>query len=260
MSEQIHKLIDVNGQLLYVDYEVNYANHPTIIFLHDSLGCVALWRDFPKKLAAMTRCNVLVYDRLGYGKSAPMPTFVRPVNYMDAEADTLRELLRILKIDSAIFFGHSDGGTIALLTANKYPEIVKAVICEAAHIFVEDITLKGIYEAMVAYRSTDLRVRLQKYHGDKVETLFKAWSETWTREDFRTWDIQSLLPNVVCPLLFLQGSADEFGTLNQVEKTVTQVSGIAQKFIIPNVGHTPHKEVPETVLEKATEFIQMVIR
>ncbi len=256
MDISFHKLIEVNGQKLYIEYENIYPDRPTIVFLHDSLGCVALWREFPKQLAKMTRCNVLVYDRLGYGKSAPMPSFVRPVNYMEAEADTVTELLNVLRIDSAILFGHSDGGTISLLAANKCPTKVKAVICEAAHVFVEDITLKGIYDAMDAYQTTDLGLRLEKYHGRKVETLFKAWTETWTRADFRSWNILTLLPNVTCPLLFIQGDADEFGTLNQVEKTITQVSGIAQKFIIPNVGHTPHKEVPEAVLEKAAEFIQ----
>lgn len=233
----------------------NFLDRPTIIFLHDSLGCIELWRDFPQKLAETTKCNILVYDRLGYGKSEPMPTYERPVNYMELEADILNDLLAQQKIDNAILFGHSDGATIALLTASKFPEKIKAVIVEAAHIFVEDITLKGIYKAKEAYKSTNLSERLVKYHGNKVDTLFKAWTETWTRNDYRNWNIEHFLPNITCPLLFIQGEADEYGTLEQVEKTVSQVSGKAEKYIVPNVGHTPHKEASKLVLDKATEFI-----
>ncbi|MBX7226346.1 MAG: alpha/beta hydrolase [Chitinophagales bacterium] len=232
-----------------------FPDRPTIVFLHDSLGCIELWRDFPQKLAEATQCNVLIYDRLGYGKSAPMPTHDRPTNYMELEADILHELLQKSKIDNAILFGHSDGATIALLTASKFPDRIKAVIVEAAHIFVEDVTLQGIYEAVESYKNTNLSERLAKYHGDKVEALFKAWTETWTRADYRSWNIEHFLPNITCPLLFIQGEADEYGTLAQVEKTISQVSGKAEKYVIPNVGHTPHKEASELVLNRSTKFI-----
>ncbi len=254
------RIIDVKGQKLYTEYYSSLQNRPTLVFLHDSLGSVQLWRDFPERLSEAAECNVLLYDRLGYGKSYPMPTHERPVNYMELEADLLNGLLTELKINNAILFGHSDGGTIALITAAKYPERVEAVICEAGHIFVEDITLKGVYDAWEAYKTTNLPERLQKYHGDKVEILFKAWTETWTRDDYRTWNIEYLLKNIICPLLFIQGEADEYGTLDQVEKTVSQVSGSAEKYIIPEVGHTPHKEVPEIVLQKAAEFINRIIK
>lgn len=204
------------------------------------------------------QCNVLVYDRLGYGKSAPMPTYERPVNYMEQEADVLNDLLTALKIDNAILFGHSDGGTIALLTAGKYKQKIKMIICEAAHIYVEDITLKGIHEAIEAYKTTNLPERLQKYHGNNTDMLFKAWTKTWTRSDFRNWNIEHLLPAITCPLLFIQGEADEYATLEQLEKTINAVSGKAEKYIIPNIGHTPHKEAPELVLNKITEFISMI--
>ncbi len=249
------RLVNVKGQNLYTEYNHSFPNRPTLVFLHDSLGCVQLWRDLPSKLSEATGCNVLVYDRLGYGKSDPMPTYIRPVNYMELESDTLNDLLESLNINDAILFGHSDGGTIALITASKYPQKVKAVICEAGHIFVEDVTLKGIYEAWEAYKTTNLPERLKKYHGDKVEILFKAWTETWTREDYRQWNIEYLLKGIICPLLFIQGEADEYGTLDQVGKTLSQVSGSTDQYIIPNVGHTPHKEVPDLVLDKAAEYI-----
>lgn len=252
------KIIDVNGKKLYTEYKNSFENKPTIVFLHDSLGCIQLWRDFPKKLAEATQCNVLTYDRLGYGKSFPMLTHERKNDYMESEADLLNDLLDKLNIKEVILFGHSDGGTIALITASKYPKKVKATICEAGHIFVEDVTVKGVKEALKAYETTNLSERLQKYHGDKVEMMVKAWTEIWLSERFRTWNIEFMLKNIASPLLFIQGEADEYGTLDQVEKTVSQVSGSAGKFIIPNVGHTPHKEVPEVVLEKSIEFINQI--
>lgn len=252
-------MINVNGNNLYVEYQNDFKDHPTIVFLHDSLGCVQLWRDFPQNLAEVTNCNVLVYDRLGYGKSEPMPTYERTTNYLELEADVLNNLLDTLGIDNAILFGHSDGGSIALIAASKYAERIKAVICEAAHIFVQDVTLKGIHEAIEAYKTTNLPERLQKYHGNKVDAIFKAWTETWTRSDYMDWNIEHFLSGITCPLLFIQGEADEYGTLEQVEKTISQVSGRAEKYIIPHVGHTPHKENPKQVLGKSAEFINHLI-
>jgi pimeloyl-ACP methyl ester carboxylesterase len=249
-------LIRLKEKSLYIEYNQLFENRPTVVFLHDSLGCTQLWRDFPVKLSELSQCNILVYDRLGYGKSDPMPTHERSNNYMEVEADILNNLLIELNIRDAILFGHSDGGTIALIAASKYPENVKAVICEAGHVFVEDVTLKGVYEAWEAYKTSNLSERLKKYHGDKVDMLFKAWTETWTREGFRNWNIEYLLNDITCPLLFIQGGNDEYGTLDQVEKTIGQVSGSTEKYIIPDVGHTPHKEIPELVLNKAVEFIQ----
>jgi len=252
------EIIDVKGKKLYVEYDDSFKNRPTIVFLHDSLGSVQLWRDFPEKLAAETECNILVYDRLGYGQSFPMPTYERENNYMETEADVLNDLLEVLSIREAMLFGHSDGGTIALITAAKYPKKVKAVICEAGHIFVEDVTLKGIADAVHAYNTTNLSERLQKYHGNKVEMLVKAWTEIWLSDRFRDWNIEYLLKDIYAPLFFIQGENDEYGTLEQVQKTLSGVSGNSEKFIIPDIGHTPHKEVPEMVLKKSVEFIREV--
>ncbi|MDQ8011661.1 MAG: alpha/beta hydrolase [Flavobacterium nitrogenifigens] len=248
-------LINIDGNNLYAEHYNEFENRPTIVLLHDSLGCVELWRDFPKQIAEVSQCNILIYDRLGYGKSDPMPTYVRPVNYLELEADVLNTILEKLKIENAILFGHSDGGSIALIAASKYPQRIKMVICEAAHIFVEEITLNGIREAVIAYQNTNLPERLQKYHGNKTETIFKAWTETWLRVDFRNWNIENLLHEIKSPLLFIQGEKDEYGTLDQVRKTINAVSGKTEKYIIPNVGHTPHKEAPKTVLDKIAAFI-----
>lgn len=243
---------------MQVDQYVVNAVKPTLVFIHDSLGSIELWRDFPQKLAEATGCNTLVYDRLGYGKSGPMLTHVRPVNYLELEADILNDLLEHYNITNAILFGHSDGGSIALITAAKYSQRIKAVICEAAHIFVEDVTLNGIRAALQQYETTNLGERLARYHGDKVDAMVRAWTETWTRNDFREWNIEHLLPAIMCPLLFIQGDADEYGTLQQVHKTVSQVSGTAESFIVPDAGHTPHKETPEAVLERVTAFVSKI--
>lgn len=241
---------------MVISYSKKYADRPTLVFLHDSLGCIELWRDFPEKLAEATKCNLVIYDRLGYGKSSPMSAQQRPTNYLEIEADILNNLLIELEIENAILFGHSDGGSIALIGASKYPIKIKAVIAEASHIFVEEITLQGIYTAIEKYKTTNLAERLARYHGDKVESLFNAWTKTWTRNDYRDWNIEHFLTSIRCPLLVIQGDADEYGTLEQVEKTIDQAIGKTQKYIIPGVGHTPHKEVPELVLESCKDFIK----
>lgn len=248
--------ITIGDKSLYIHYQNSFPERPTLIFLHDSLGSVQLWRDFPEKLAETTQCNVLAYDRLGYGKSAVMPTYERSVDYLVEEASVLNALLTALAINDAILFGHSDGGSIALITAAQYPKRIKALICEAAHIFVEEVTLQGIREAMTAYETTDLAARLQKYHGDKADTLFKAWTLTWTRSDFKSWNIEHLLANITCPLLFIQGESDAYGTLKQVHQTIDQVSGQSESYLIPGIGHTPHKEAPEQTLAAAKHFIK----
>lgn len=252
------KIIDIKGKKLYTAYSNLFENRPVLVFLHDSLGCTQLWRNFPEQLAAAVQCNVLVYDRLGYGKSYPMLTHERENNYMELEADVLNDLLGILGIEETILFGHSDGGTIALIAAAKYPGKVKAVICEAGHIFVEDVTVKGVKDALQAYQTTNLAEHLAKYHGDKVEMMVKAWTETWLSGRFRTWNIEYFLKEIKAPLLFIQGEDDEYGTLDQMEKTVSQVSGSTERFIIPEAGHTPHKEKPDVVLQKCVAFINRV--
>jgi pimeloyl-ACP methyl ester carboxylesterase len=232
-----------------------FQDRPTIVFLHDSLGCIELWRDFPQKLADAADCNFLVYDRLGYGKSDPAPTNERSNNYMELEADFLNELLTELQLKDVVLFGHSDGGSIALIAAGKYPENIQAVIAEAAHIFVEDITLEGIDYAKSSYESLNMAERLAKYHGDKVDFVFSAWTETWMKPEFRSWNIEHFLPNISCPVLFIQGEDDEYGSLDQVNRTLEQVNGSAEKLILPEIGHTPHRESPKEVLEKASMFI-----
>jgi pimeloyl-ACP methyl ester carboxylesterase len=233
-------------------------DRPTLVFLHDSLGCIELWRDFPQQLGEATLCNVLVYDRQGYGKSSPFSNSGRENDYLEVEADVLNALMEKLSMNTAILFGHSDGGSIALIAAAKYPEKIKGVITEGAHIFVEDITLKGIKDAVEAYRTTNLHQKLTKYHGDKTEAVFWAWAKTWLSEGFTSWTLEHFLPLISCPVLVIQGEKDEYGSLAQVGGIISQVSGETQKLIIPSVGHTPHKEAREVVLEKTVPFINQI--
>lgn len=234
----------------------SYPDKPTIIFLHDSLGCIKLWRNFPQKLSEMTGCNSLVYDRLGYGQSENMQTHKRPINYLELEADILNELITRLELENVILFGHSDGGSIALIMASKYPTKIKAIISEAAHIFVDNLTLSGIYNAIEAFNTTNLRERLIKYHGsEKVDNVFKAWTETWTSEEYKNWNIESFLPNINCPILVIQGEKDEYGTEKQVDGIVNKVSGKTTKLYLTGLSHTPHKDDPEQILKHTTKYI-----
>ena len=238
----------------------NFPYRPTIIFLHDSLGCIELWRDFPHKLGDLAQCNILIYDRQGYGKSCSFTETKRTNSYMEKEADFLIDLMDYWQLDNAILFGHSDGGSIALIAAGKYPDRIKGIITEGAHIFVEDKTINGINEAIKLYETTDLKVKLEKYHGSKTDELFRAWASTWTSGEFRSWNIEKFLPANHCDCLIIQGEGDEYGTLQQVERITNQISGEATKLVLPNVKHTPHKEDPELILNKSAEFIKQLLR
>lgn len=252
------KSVLIKSVSLSVKQHLVAEDRPSFVFLHDSLGCIELWRDFPELVSEATACNLLVYDRQGYGKSSPFGSSDRGNNYLEVEADVLNLLLEKLGIHHVILFGHSDGGSIALIAAAKYPEKIKGVITEGAHIFVEDITLQGIKNAVEAYRTTNLKEKLTKYHGDKTDAVFWAWAKTWLTDEFKTWNIEHFLPNIKCPVLVIQGEKDEYGSLAQVNGIVKQVSGKAERLIIPSIGHTPHKEAEEVVLEKTTQFINQI--
>lgn len=255
MIATINHITIANSKIAFTQL-CRFAGRPTLVFLHDSLGCISLWRDFPEQLGEWSQCNVLVYDRHGYGVSDELVKPERANDYLEDEAAILIELIETLNIAQPILFGHSDGGSIALIAAAKYPNKIAAVISEGAHIFVEAETIKGIREAMEQYQTTDLKQKLEKYHGDKTDALFNAWTKTWTSDAFQSWNIENFLPLIGCPVLIIQGENDEFGTLAQVNGIVKQVSGKAVKQILPGIQHTPHKEAPEFILKLASDFIQ----
>ena len=235
-----------------------FPNRPTIVFLHDSWGCIDLWRDFPEKLGELTRCNILIYDRIGYGKSCPFTEKKRTNSYLENEADFLIELLDHLKISNPILFGHSDGGSIALIAGGKHPKRIRGIITEGAHIYVEDETITGIKKAVELYHTADLKKKLERYHGDKTEALFWAWASTWTSDEFKSWNIEEFLTKIQCSCLVIQGENDEYATQHQVERAVDKINAQATKLIVKNTKHTPHKENPEQVLSKSAEFINQL--
>ena len=231
------------------------AHRPTLVFLHDSLGCITTWRAFPETLAAALGCDALVYDRRGYGASSPFGPEPRTPRYLEEEAEVLARVLDACRIPEAVLFGHSDGGSIALVAAARRPEVVRAVVTEGAHVFVEERTLAGIREARATLRTTDLRERLRRHHGERTDGVTSAWIDVWLSPGFRDWSIESYLPRIRCPVLVLQGTDDEYGTPAQVRAIAKGVAGPARAQLIPGVGHTPHRAAPDEVLRLATAFL-----
>jgi pimeloyl-ACP methyl ester carboxylesterase len=224
-----------------------------IVMLHEGLGSVALWRDFPQRLADATRRRVLVYSRLGYGKSDPL-TGPRGVDFMHLEAlDTLPALLDALGVEAPILFGHSDGGSIALIHAARAGRPVRAVVALAPHVFVERYGLDSIAEARRAYLDGDLRAKLARYHDDP-ESAFWGWNDIWLDPDFVAWNIEALLPDIACPVLAIQGLDDEYGTMEQLDRLQRGVRG-AQRLELADCGHSPHRDQPEVVLSAVAGFL-----
>lgn len=229
---------------------------PVLVFLHEGLGSIELWRDFPQELVKATGCDALIYDRWGHGLSERLDG-KRPVNYLEEEA--FRSLPQVLAqggVDDAVLIGHSDGGSIALLFAARYG--VRGVVTEAAHVFVEEVTLAGIREAVKVYESSELKAKLSRYHGDNTESLFRGWADTWLSPEFRNWNIEDYLPEITSPLLVIQGEEDEYGSEAQMEAIISQVSGPARSLLVPGCGHTPHHQARAVVLEEMARFIRSV--
>lgn len=224
-----------------------------IVFLHDSLGSISVWKDFPEAVAEHSGCPCIVYDRQGYGRSGPFSGESRDNRYLEAQADFLVAFLDERQIDRCFLFGHSDGGSIALIAAAKFPGRIKGLITEGAHVFVEEVTLQGIREAITLYQSTGLKQKLEKHHGDKTDALVHAWADTWLSPAFRTWNIEHFLERISCPVLVIQGEKDEYGSEQQVDSICERVKGYAEKLVIPAIGHTPHREArQETLLATGT--------
>ncbi|MDS4040629.1 MAG: alpha/beta hydrolase [Candidatus Competibacter sp.] len=235
------------------------APGPTLIFLHEGLGSINQWRHFPAELCTRTGLPGLAYDRWGFGRSEPL-TGPRPDDYLEREAhDSLPEVLDACGIaDPPILFGHSDGGSIALLFAAAHPERTRAVICEAAHVLIEDVCLAGIRLACAAYEQGPLRDGLRRYHGANTETMFRGWGDTWLRASRRDWNMEAALPGVTCPALIIQGADDEYGTRAQVDAIAAGMSRPAEILWLPGCGHVPHQQACEAVLAAAARFIEQV--
>ena len=229
---------------------------PTLVFLHEGLGSIALWRDFPTRLCQRVGLPGLVYDRWGHGQSEHLDR-ARELRYLHDEAELfLPAVLEAADAAAPVLIGHSDGGTIALLFAARFPDRPPVIVTEAAHVFVEDVTVAGIRAAGRVYAETDLEARLKRYHGERTDSLFRAWHDRWLSPDFRTWNIEAELAAATCPALVIQGDADQYGTPAQVEAIARAVSGPAETALLPRIGHTPHQEAPEQVLALIEGFVR----
>jgi pimeloyl-ACP methyl ester carboxylesterase len=216
-----------------------------------------MWRDFPVLLAARTGCGVFAYSRYGHGNSERL-SGKRGVDYLHREAEVvLPELLSQAAIEHPILFGHSDGASIALIYAGKYPDSPQAIILEAPHVFVEDIALEGIRRTKLAYETTDLPRRLGRYHAWPDDT-FRAWQEIWLDPRFRSWNIEGYLSSIRCPVLMIQGEDDEYGGAGQIAAIESHLG--AEALSLRNCGHSPHRDQPEMVLERIARFIASAIR
>ncbi len=251
--------IQANGNKLQVR-EINPSKSPgaceeTLVFLHEGLGSIEQWRDFPRLLAEATGMRALLYDRYGFGGSDPLKE-PRDRMYLQREAhESLPAVLESCKVDKPILIGHSDGGTIALLYAARFPESARGVITEAAHVFVEEVTVAGIVEAVAAYETGTLREKLTRFHGDRTDAMFRGWSDTWLTPEYREWNIESILEAIDCPVLAIQGENDEYGTIAQLQAIAGKVSGRSEYLLIPDCGHIPHHQARIQVLREMTQFI-----
>lgn len=228
---------------------------PPIVYLHEGLGSAEQWRDLPARIGHQAHA----YSRLGYGRSDPAP-LPRPLDYMEREAkDSLPRVLDALEIERAVLFGHSDGGSIALLAAAMHPARVSALVLEAPHVFVEEISVTSIAQAKVAYETADLRARLSKYHAN-VDIAFRGWNDAWLDPGFRAWNIEWCLKDVRVPVLVLQGEDDPYGTRAQVDAIAAGATGPVTPVLIPKCGHAPHRDAPDEVVTRTQSFIASIAK
>lgn len=251
------------GRQIEIEYQwiaSGRAERPLLIFLHEGLGSVSMWRDWPARVCDALGCRGLVYSRYGYGQSTPRPMDEdRGVDYLHIQAhEALPGLINALGLaeERPVLFGHSDGGSIALLYAAMFPQSVSAIAVAAPHIFVEDITLEGIRKAKDIYQSTDFPARLARHHRDG-ESVFRSWVDIWLTPSFRDWNIEPFLDDIRCPVLAMQGVDDEYGSLEQIRGIRRRVPQ-AQLLEIPACGHSPHREQADVVIEALRGFLKQV--
>ena len=248
--------IEWRGRPLRIEYQWVGAPRPAqpvVVFLHEGLGSVAMWKDFPERFCSDHGFRGLVFSRYGYGQSTPKPAdeHWKP-DFMHAQAhEMLPALFEHLQIRKPWLFGHSDGGSIALLHAARFE--VAGIVVVAPHILVEDVSITSIEQARDAYATTDLRARLARYHADP-DSAFRGWNDIWLNPAFRHWNIVDELATIGCPVLAVQGEDDEYGTL-------AQIRGIAEKLpktrllVISKCGHSPHRDQPALLAQAASRFI-----
>jgi pimeloyl-ACP methyl ester carboxylesterase len=226
-----------------------------LVLLHEGLGSIGMWKGVPAELAQLTGCAVLTYSRYGNGFSQVLEGS-RAVSYMHDEAlEALPDVLEALDVRSAVLVGQSDGASIALIYAGEIAKRVVGVVAEAPHVFVEDISVQSIALAKTAYESADLRNRLRRYHED-VDKTFYGWNDIWLHAEFRTWNIEPSVRKIRVPLLLVQGAADEYGTMAQLDAVAADArSARVDSLYLANCGHAPHRDRPDMVLPAIAAFV-----
>jgi pimeloyl-ACP methyl ester carboxylesterase len=251
---QSEQFVDVAGHRLECLGIDGPDRRPTLVFLHEGLGSVAAWKDFPARVAHATACPALIYSRAGYGRSSPA-SLPRSPDYLHVEALTvLPALLDRLGIDDPVLIGHSDGASIALLHAGSGRRPVRALVALAPHVFVEDISIASIAEARRSFEATDLRARLARRHAD-ADAAFRGWNDIWLSPAFRSWNIEASLAGIRCPLLLIQGSDDEYGTRSQLDAIERQVGGKVGRIELADCRHAPQRDQPQATLEAIADFV-----
>jgi pimeloyl-ACP methyl ester carboxylesterase len=232
---------------------------PTLVLLHEGLGCVGLWNDFPEKLSTATGAGVLVFSRAGYGQSSPV-NLPRPLSYMHDEAqETLPRLLDAIGFQRGLLIGHSDGASIAAIYAGSHQDHrVGGLVLIAPHFFTEDSGIAAIVEAKEAYESGDLRARLSRWHPD-VDNAFRGWSGAWLDPEFRKWDITEYLAYIRVPVLIVQGEDDQYGTVKQIEVAQEECYCPVEVALLPGARHSPQRDAPEATLKAISEFVGQVL-
>jgi len=244
----------------FLNEELLSTDRPLLVFLHEGLGSIAQWKDFPALLSEKVNCPALIFDRYGHGKSAKLKV-PREMTFMHEQALLfLPELFTKLNLlqQRKILIGHSDGGSISIIHAGSFSENISGIITLAAHIFLEDISVQGIQEAVKAFEDGRLRDLLFKYHGENTDSMFYGWAHTWLKPEFKQWTIESFLPKIKAPFLAIQGNKDQYGSFAQLEGIKKQVAN-AQIELIADCGHIPHLQQKEKTLEVMSEFILKLI-
>jgi pimeloyl-ACP methyl ester carboxylesterase len=249
--------LTVQGHSLEVQRIPGRSPHGSeLVFLHEGLGSVSHWRDFPARVAEATGCPVTVYSRYGCGNS-DLLTEPRAVSYMHDEAlHSLPDLLAELQIENPILVGHSDGGSIALIHAGAHDR-VRGLVLLAPHVFVEDLSVASIAEAKTKFATTDLAEKLSRHHRDAAGT-FWGWNNIWLHSDFRQWNIEEYLPRITCPILAIQGVDDQYGTMAQGQAIARQSGGPVEILALAECRHSPQRDQPDAVLAAIAKFVKRI--
>jgi len=249
-----------NASLEYKWLAPQDADAPTIVMLHEGLGSVGLWGDFPEKLQQATSAGIFVYSRAGYGQSSAV-SLPRPLDYMQREAlDVLPKVLDAIGFKRGLLLGHSDGASIATIYAGAHQDHrLNGLMLMAPHFIVEDISVKSIAEIKTAYETTDLKPKLARWHKD-VDNAFYGWNRAWLDPKFRDWDISEYLAYIRVPVMVLQGVDDQYGTLRQVEIAQEECYCPVDLKVISGAGHSPHREAPEATLDAIEHFAKAALR